>query len=102
MNDLVNDLVFFSTCNMFFPSLKALFHYIPFDREKESDVDSLRGLHHCRVWKHWQMSRGLWVYASKWYGFAEKIILAFAIPLGFFLRLPGWVVGWKDSFCKRS
>jgi GT2 family glycosyltransferase len=153
------NVAFFLNVQHVFPSLKSLFHYIPFDPEKERDVDSVRGsmmlvrrevldgfhrsfdpryfllfedldlcrevrdqgyrvvytpmvscvdlfhrsfLHHCRFWKHWQMSRGLWVYALKWYGFTEKILLAFVIPMGFFLRLPGWVMRWKYSFYKRS
>jgi GT2 family glycosyltransferase len=152
-------LAFFLNVQHFFPSLKPLFHYIPFDPEKERDVDSVRGammivrkdildkfdrsfdpryfllfedldlcrdvhvlgyrivytpmvscidlfhrsfLHHSRVWKHWQMSKSLWTYASKWYGPTEKIFLLLVIPLGFLLRFPGWILRWKSSFCKRS
>lgn len=153
------NVAFFLNIQHFFPSLKSLFHYIPFDSEKERDVDGVRGsmilvrreildsfhrsfdpryfllfedldlccevrnlgyrvvytpmvscidlfhrsfLHHSRFWKHWQTSRGIWVYASKWYTSTEKIIILFAIPLGFLLRLPRWILRWKDSFYKRS
>jgi GT2 family glycosyltransferase len=153
------NVAFFLNIQHFFPLLKSFFHYVPFDPEKEQDVDSVRGsmmlvrreildkfqrsfdpryfllfedldlcrevrdlgyrvvytprvwcidlfhrsfLHHSRLWKHWQMSRSLWAYASKWYGPTEKIILMLAIPLGFLLRLPGWTLRWKDSFYKRA
>lgn len=59
-------------------------------------------LHHSRMWKHVQMSKSLWVYASKWYRPMEKIFIFFIIPWGFLVRFPGWVWRWKDSFCKRS
>ncbi len=59
-------------------------------------------LHHSRVWKHWQMSKGLLVYADKWYGSIQKILIFFAVPWGFLLRLPEWLYRWKDSFCKRT
>lgn len=155
---LVN-LAFFLNVQKFFPSLKSLFQYIPFDPEKEQTVDSVRGammlvrreaieklgrafdpryfllfedldlcrevqhlgyrivytpavscvdlfhrsfLHHCRFWKHIQMSKGLWTYALKWYGPIEKSLIFLVIPIGFFVRFPKWVLNWKDSFCKRT
>ncbi|MGC2595969.1 MAG: glycosyltransferase family 2 protein [Rhabdochlamydiaceae bacterium] len=155
----VVNLTFSLNVLSFFPSLKPLFQYVPFDPEKEQEVDSVRGammlvrkevveklgrsfdpryfllfedfdlcrevhhlgyrvvytpktfcidlfhrsfLHHCRLWKHLQMSKGLWVYASKWYGPIEKILIFVAIPMGFFLRFPCWVLRWKNSFHKRG
>jgi GT2 family glycosyltransferase len=152
------NLAFFLNVQRFFPALKSLFQYIPFDHEKEQEVDSVRGammlvrgevlaklertfdpryfllfedldlcrearglgyrvfytpivssvdlfhrsfLHHSRLWKHWQMSKALWVYASKWYSLTERTLLLFAIPLGFLLRFFGWIIHWRDSFCKR-
>ncbi len=59
-------------------------------------------LHHSRLWKHWQMSRSLWAYAAKWYSPMQFILITLAIPLGFLFRAPGWLIRWKDSFCKRA
>lgn len=152
------NLAFFLNVQHFFPKLKALFQYLPFDSEKQQDVDSVRGammlvrrdilktfnrsfdpryfllfedldlcrevknlgyrvvytplvtcidlfhrsfLHHSRAWKHLQMSKSLWIYASKWYSPIEKIFMLLAILLGFLIRFPGWMLKWKDFFYKR-
>jgi GT2 family glycosyltransferase len=44
-------------------------------------------LHHSRLWKYVQMSRGLLVYARKWYRPHERWLLAVAAALGFILRV---------------
>lgn len=59
-------------------------------------------LHHSRIWKYCQMSKSLFIYTQKWGSKWQTIAVGFSLILGFFLRLPFWLLCWKDSFCKRA
>lgn len=44
-------------------------------------------LYHSRFWKHWQLSKSIWLYTVKWHPWHEVVLLSLAFPFGLVLRL---------------